>query len=119
MNRSVNKRLPYLLFFSIVILGLTSTLHAQAQNPSKKVTLSRKNASLGEIFRELNKQTRYQFVFSDDRIKDLPPVSIDVKDATVEDVLTACFKDKPLTWVMQGNAIVVREKQSDASSKKE
>ncbi len=40
------------------------------------------------------------------------PVSIDVKNTSLEDVLSVCFKDQPLTYVIDNNVIVVQVKDN-------
>lgn len=93
------------------ILLLTASLHVSASGFTQTVTISRKNARLEEIFDILQKQTGYNFMFNSHMLARAKKVNVQVSNATVEQVLVQCFKDQPLTYVIQDKIIIIKEKE--------
>jgi TonB-dependent starch-binding outer membrane protein SusC len=75
------------------------------------ITLSEKNVSLENIFKEIHKQAGYHFIFTREELRLCHPVSIDVKDADITHVLDICFKDQPLTYTLEEDHVVVKKKE--------
>jgi len=86
------------------------SLHAAAGGHSQTITISTKNAPLEKIFAEIKKQTGYEFVYRWELLQNTKPVDIDVKNATVKQVLDFCLKDQPLDYKILDNLIVLNEK---------
>lgn len=80
------------------------------------VTISKTNAKIVDIFKEVRKQTGFDFVYTTSQISDAKPVTINVKDATLEETLAACFKNQPLTYTIKDKTIVVKDKTTNQSS---
>src|SRR5258705_8443422 len=85
-------------------------LHAAAGVHSQTITISAKNASLEKIFAEIKKQTGYEFVYRRELLQNTRPVDIDVKNATVKQVLDICLKDQRFDYKIVDNLIVLSEK---------
>lgn len=101
----------------LILLLLTVTfLQVSATGFAQQVTLKKKNASLEKIFEDIYKQTGYQFVYTYDLIQNANKVSINAKNEPLKKVLETCFRGQPFTYVMMGNAIIVKKKEkADAS----
>src|ERR1043165_1018633 len=97
-----------------VIFLLVACLQVSAGGFAQTVTLSEKQASLQKIFREINKQTGFQFFYEDEILKQAGKVDINVTNASVQNVLSICFKAQPLTYSIVGNAIVIKQKKLSA-----
>src|SRR5258706_11236272 len=93
------------------ILLLTATLHVSATGISQTVTIYKSNASLEQIFKILQQQTGYSFMFNRHMLAKARKVTIRVSNGSVEDVLVQCFRDQPLTYVVQEKIIIVKEKE--------
>ncbi|MDR6784513.1 SusC/RagA family TonB-linked outer membrane protein [Pedobacter africanus] len=92
------------------ILLLVFVLQLKANSFGQVVTISRTNASLIEIFKEIRTQTGYDFVYTSSQIKNANPVSIHVKEANLKDVLALCFKGQPLNYALKNKMIVVKQR---------
>ena len=92
------------------IFLLAASLHLSAKTLGQQVTLSVKDATLKTVFLELNRQTGFNFLYSDETLAKASPVTINVKDASLEDVLTLCFYGQPLSYSVENNSIVVKPK---------
>ena len=89
---------------------LAACLQVSAKGTAQSITLSEKNASLQKVFRQIQKQASYDFVYSSELLQQAGKVSIDVNNANIEQVLQICLKDKPLTYVIFDKTIVIRAK---------
>lgn len=92
------------------VLLLAACLQVSART-SAQVTLSGKNLSLEKVFSEIRRQAGYEFLYNVYLLEKAKPVSLDVRDAPVEQVLAAAFDGQPLVYtILDGKTIVVREK---------
>lgn len=107
-----------LLVMRIVpVLLLAASLQVSATSVGQTVTLSEKHASLQKIFREINRQTGYQFFYEDLSVKNLRKVDINVTNASVTDVLAECFKGQKIAYAIVGKVIVLRQSEPMADGK--
>ncbi|MFY0255194.1 TonB-dependent receptor [Chitinophaga sp. 30R24] len=107
-----NQRPKHFVKF-ITFLLLTCSLGAYASAVAQKLTISKKNASLQEVFKEIEKQTGYQFFFSDSDLRGTKTVSLQVHDAEMEEVLRKSLSGQALTYEIVGQTVVIKhQKQS-------
>ncbi|MBL7750870.1 MAG: SusC/RagA family TonB-linked outer membrane protein [Chitinophagaceae bacterium] len=66
-----------------------------------------KNAPVQQVFKEVSRQTGVSIMYAESLFKDMKPVSISVKDATVQDVLDLCLKGLPFEYNIKGNSIMI------------
>jgi TonB-linked SusC/RagA family outer membrane protein len=90
------------------ILLFTACLQVSAKGFGQIITLSEKNAPLEKLFGEIKKQTGYTFAYTESLLSQAKTVSIDIKNGTLEQVLTICFKDQPFTYAIIEKTIVVK-----------
>ena len=81
------------------LLLLTNT---QAQT----ISLSLKDAPLESVFREIQQQTDYRFVYTDGLLEQAKKVSIHVQGAAIQPVLEQVFKDQPLGYSIEEKIII-------------
>ncbi|RYD89963.1 MAG: SusC/RagA family TonB-linked outer membrane protein, partial [Sphingobacteriales bacterium] len=77
---------------------------------AQKITLSEKNAPFEKILNEIRKQTGYNFLYNTPMLSEAKPVSIEVTDQPLNDVLKLCFKDQPLAYTIKSNTIIIKRK---------
>lgn len=92
------------------VFMMGALLQARAEGMAQKVTLTEKNAPLEKVFRVIHQQTGYLFLYSDQQIKKAGKVTLDVRDASLQDVLDQCFRDQPLTFTINDKTIVIKER---------
>jgi len=78
---------------------------------SQTVTITKNAASIRDIFREIYKQTKRQFVYTDKVLEGARPVDIHVRNVSLNEALNLCFRNQPFTYVLSGDAIVVQKKE--------
>jgi TonB-linked SusC/RagA family outer membrane protein len=90
-----------------VFLLLVACLQVSAAAYAQRITLSEKQVSLERVFKKIEQQSGYLFWFEDVTLRQSGKVSIQVKDASLQQVLELCFKDQPLTYSLMDNIVVV------------
>jgi iron complex outermembrane receptor protein len=113
-NLSLAKRKVAKMFMLMKLtafLLLAICLNASAIGNAQKVNLAENNVALNNVFREIKKQTRYTFVYTEGLLKKASKVSIYIKDGSLEEALPICFKEQPLTYTILNTMVVVKEKE--------
>lgn len=95
--------------FTAIIL-LSACLTASAKGYSQKVSLSGRNISLEKVFSTIETQTNYVFFYNYELLNEAKPVSIEVKNLSLEEVLKLIFKDQPLDFVIKQQTIFITKK---------
>jgi iron complex outermembrane receptor protein len=110
-QRAKVAKLMRIMKLSIIII-LAACLTANADGYSQRITISLENAPVQKVFEIIRAQSGYQFLYSNKVIAKAKPLNISVKDASLEEVLAACFKDQPLTYTIIEKTVVVKLKKN-------
>jgi TonB-dependent starch-binding outer membrane protein SusC len=92
----------------LCILLTVASLQLAARGYSQGISITLKNAPLEKVFQLVEKQSAYSFVYSKEALALAKPVSIDVKNETVENVLRLCFINQPLGYAVNGKFIIIK-----------
>jgi TonB-linked SusC/RagA family outer membrane protein len=103
------KQTLLIMKFTVILLLIAFT-QISARGFSQTITLSEKSATFKKIFKEINKQTGYQFFYEDELLTPTRKIEINVKNATIEEVLSLCFKDLPFTFTVVDKTIFLKER---------
>jgi len=85
-------------------------MHVSATSYSQTVTLSEKNAPLQKIFRQINRQVNYNFLYSDELLQKTQKVTIEAVNVPLENVLKECFANQPFTYQIFDKTILIKPK---------
>jgi TonB-linked SusC/RagA family outer membrane protein len=80
----------------------------------QKFTLSIKQTEVSNILTKIQKQSDYRFFYNYSSLKKLGKVDLDVKDATIDQVLNAIIDNK-LTYKMGDDHVVIISNEDDAN----
>ncbi len=86
-----------------ILMLFLAFMQVSASTLAQKVTLSERNASLTTIFEQIRNQTGYDFAYTTATIKTAKPVTIDVKNADLNQVLDKIFSGQPLNYTITAN----------------
>ena len=100
----IMKVTAFLLFFCVF-----SMMASNANSQTTKVSIVKNNATLLEILNEIESQTHYLFMYSDD-ISVQQKVSVHMENKTVAEVLDAILGNH-ISYEMEGNHIVLSYNQ--------
>lgn len=89
---------------------LVAFLHVSARSYSQKITLVMTDAPLEKVFVAIKAQTGYTFFYTEDELQHFTPVSITVKEGSLEDVLDRCFEHQAYSYTILDKMVVVRMK---------
>ena len=94
----------------LILLTVVACLQVSASGYGQTVTLSVKNIPLEKVFKQVKRQTGFSFVYTRDQLKNSLPVTCNVVKAELKEVLSICFSNQPLSFVIEGNYVVVQTK---------
>lgn len=103
------QKLLRIMKISFILLFLTFQAYA-IDGKTQNITISERNVSLEKIFKKINEQTGYLFFYNADWLKKANPVTIQVKQAPLEEVLNICFANQPLSYSIVGQTVVLKLK---------
>jgi TonB-linked SusC/RagA family outer membrane protein len=101
----LTKLLLVMRITAVLIIGVS--LHVSANSYSQSVTLSARRITLEKVFRIIEKQTDFSFLWNETLLDKGHTVSIDVKDAPLSRVLDLCLRDLPLTYRILDKAVLI------------
>lgn len=91
-------------------LILLAFVSASAASKAQMITLNEKNQSLNTVLEKLRIQSGYDFVGNAKLIKSGKRITIELKDASLEDALTAVFNNQNLTFEIDNKTVLIKGK---------
>ncbi|MDR1524439.1 MAG: TonB-dependent receptor [Tannerella sp.] len=95
---------------ALFIIAMNLSIPAFCYPQTTKVSLNMKDATLKEVFREIEKQSEYVFFYYEDILNN-GKVSIEVKDQPVSSVLDNVLKGKNITYTIYEGQISLSKKK--------
>ncbi|MBW8685259.1 TonB-dependent receptor [Chitinophaga rhizophila] len=89
-------------------LLLVACLQISAKGVSQQISLSEKKVPLKKILRQVARQAGISIVYDETLLAAALPVTIDVKNASVEEVLDICLENQPFDYAIDGARIIVK-----------
>lgn len=86
---------------------------------AQSINLQAKNQSLEQVIKQLRAQTDYSIMLSSNVLEKAKPVTITLKNASIEQALKEIFKSQPLLFEIKGKNIIVREKRTSEKQENE
>ncbi|WP_165503589.1 SusC/RagA family TonB-linked outer membrane protein [Pedobacter hiemivivus] len=105
------RKMLFIMRLTTVIL-ISSLMQVSAIGFAQKITLSKTNVPLTQIINEIRNQSKYDFFYSNELLRKANPVTIHVKEASLEEVLAICFRNQPLVYKVEDKAVMLKEKES-------
>ena len=84
-------------------------VQVSASTFGQRITLNRQNSNIPTILQEFRKQSQYDFFYDTELFKNSKAVSINLRDASIEQALAACFNNLPFRYVIKNKLVVVME----------
>ena len=96
----------FLLFFCLLMMQTPSF----AQN-SAKITIQKKNISVIEALKEIEKQSDYSVGYNDSQLKDKPALNLSLKNVGLENALSTILQETGYTYQLTENYIKIIPQQ--------
>jgi TonB-linked SusC/RagA family outer membrane protein len=105
---SIYKTILRIMKLTAIIL-LVGFLQVSARTAAQeRISISLKSAPLEKVFAEIEKRSGYNVFFNVEVLKYSGPITIDMKDAAIDDVMHYCLKGLPLAFTIQDKTIFVK-----------
>lgn len=98
------------MFFLLTAVCMKVNGGVFAQN----VSLSLKDVPLTKVFREIQRQTSYKFIYSDEILEAKKQVTVSLNNVPLREALDKTVTPRDLEYIIDGNTIVVRRKRETA-----
>src|ERR1700733_148185 len=82
-------------------LLFVACLQVTAVGYTQRITLHETRAPLEKIFKEIRRQTGMNFLFSSEQLRKADLITINVKDATIEEILQICLKGQAFSYSIE------------------
>lgn len=95
-----------------LLFCFVATVDLQAANKAfdeNKVTVKAKQATLGDVLWDIQKQTGFTFIYSTDDIKKIQIENLDLKGVSLSDALDVCLNRNNLTYTVQEGVITIKK----------
>ncbi len=110
MKIRLRKKLLTMKFFVLFFL-LSVSVSATTYSQDTRLTLSMENVSLTEVFSTIRKNTSFTFIYNVDDVRNLRVKSLNVKDATVQQVLDEALQGMGFIYRIEDNVIVIQPQE--------
>lgn len=104
--------------FLFVLLGMLNVHGAVYSQNEQQVSISMRDAYLKDVLWEIERQTTFVFMYSQDDLDKVGKMDVEAKKLTIEEILSKCLKGTGLTYVIQ-NEVIVLKPVNDGEGKKE
>lgn len=102
-----------------MLLTLCCLLNVSANTYGQTLAVKKSNATIQEILEDIRRQANVDFFYDADLFTDAKAISLDVKNATINQVLDRCFAGSPYTYSIANNIVTIKidpEKQAALTS---
>jgi TonB-linked SusC/RagA family outer membrane protein len=113
-KRYFASRKTLLVMKLVILFTILTSLQAWSKGYTQTISISARQVSLEKIFKEIRRQTDYRFIYTKEELSTAKPVSLEVKNASIGQVLSLCFLDQPLSYTIVENHIIVKKKATEA-----
>jgi len=100
----------YLKMKLTAVLIVVAVIQLKAETFAQKVSINVHNAKLTEVIAQLRKQTDYDFLYNNDIIKHVRPVTIKMENADLREVLDRCFSGQPVSYSVSNKTVLIMAK---------
>lgn len=94
----------------LILCALLTTMPLQAEalvNQTSKLSLTKSEVSIQSVMKDIEKATGFSFLYNGALINTNAEVSVNLKDASLEQVLTTVFKNSDITYSIVDNQIIL------------
>lgn len=101
VNQSAKGR-SFILFFCLLLMQTAAFAQSSA-----KITIQKKNISVIEALKEVERQSDFSVGFNDSQLKNKPVLNLDLRTVTVENALVQILKGSGFTYQFKGKYIMI------------
>ncbi|WP_159441159.1 SusC/RagA family TonB-linked outer membrane protein [Pedobacter caeni] len=99
----------------IIIIFFAGLMQVSATTFAQRLTYVKKNTTLEQVFLEIEKQTGFQVLYSNQKINDAKKLDVSFSNSNLEEVMEFCLKNQPLTYKIEQKTILIKDKKSSSA----
>ncbi|EDM36273.1 putative outer membrane protein [Pedobacter sp. BAL39] len=107
----------YLRVMKLTMLLMSFCLLQVSAITKAQVYLTTKGEPLQKVLKSVSKQSGYYFVYTTADLKDLKTGTINLKNASIEAALKACFEGQPLIYEIADKTVMIKKKEKSLIDK--
>ena len=108
------------LTITLLLLAVLTATAGLSYSQTTRINLKMKDATLVDVFREIERTSEFGFFFKNEELDLSKKISIDLKDATIDEVLKKVLIDNYSYQILDKNIVITREEtKSPAQPQKE
>ncbi|MNK47394.1 TonB-dependent Receptor Plug Domain protein [compost metagenome] len=112
---STSAKRQIIMSIKMIVFLLTFFMtQVSANSFGQKITYQKANASLKDVFKEIQKQTGYNVFFGVEKLKMANTKSVNFKQESLDRVLKYILEEKGLDYSIKNNTIVISNKPASA-----
>jgi TonB-linked SusC/RagA family outer membrane protein len=92
-------------------------LQVSASSLAQNITLSKKNITISQLFSVIKTQSGFDFLYEPNVLAQVKRIDINVRNASINQVLDLAFTGQPLTYTIEQRTIVVSKKEQNVLDK--
>jgi TonB-linked SusC/RagA family outer membrane protein len=92
-------------FLLLSLLQVSASVYSQQTN----LVLRLENSSIEQVLKKIEEQSKFYFLYRSDLLKDVPSVSIQVKDAKLEDILNKILIPNGFSYEIDDRVVVIKK----------
>ncbi|MFC3197568.1 SusC/RagA family TonB-linked outer membrane protein [Parapedobacter deserti] len=92
-----------------MLLTLCCLLHVSATTLGQTLSIKKANATIQEILEDIRQQASYDFFYDADLFTDADAISLDIKNATINQVLDRCFAESAYTYTIANKIVTIKK----------
>lgn len=85
-------------------------MHANASTKAQSITLNERNITLEKALQKIRKQSGYHIVYRHEWVQNAQKINIDVRNESLDAVLSACLSNQPFSYEIIDKTIVIKRK---------
>lgn len=91
-----------------MVLVTCAFMQLSAATYGQLLTIKRQNSSIPDILQEIRKQVGYDFFYDAGLFREAPKMDINIKDASLERVLSHCFSNLPYEYTVKNKIVIIK-----------
>ena len=94
----------------IMIMGFTLASFAEGRAQTERINFKIDRIPAEMVIQQLKELTHYRFLYNHEEIKQLPTKQIELKEATIEEVLQVFLAGSKLNYTIEDDVIIISPK---------
>ncbi|WP_159452599.1 SusC/RagA family TonB-linked outer membrane protein [Pedobacter nyackensis] len=100
----------------IILMVFATTLQVSAETFAQTISFTGKKVSIETIFESVERQCNYVFFYNAESLKNSSPVSVNLKNVSIETLLQESLKNQPIRYYIKDHTIFIVRKEATVSA---